>query len=94
VHSRDELLSSEPLSEEFKESVKTALGKTGVEVLLGRRVTLSEPNNTRAQTLSLSTGETLQAEKVIFSTAKPAPHTEYLPKEALDEHGFAKVNPA
>lgn len=93
MHSRDRLLSSEPLSGQFKVATKSAMDKLGVETVLNSRVLGSQVDTANKQTsLTLSNGETLTAGKVIFCTAKPTARTDWLPSTVLDKNGYVRVN--
>ncbi|OGM46804.1 hypothetical protein ABOM_005027 [Aspergillus bombycis] len=95
VHSRSDLLSSEPLPVDYKQQVWQLLCQANVEVQLERRVVghVVVLENTKEQfdRLFLSTGEVLDAGKVIFCTAKPSPNTQFLPMDCLNELGFVKI---
>lgn len=97
VHSREELLSSEPVPVEFKEKVRQLLSLANVEVQLGKRVVRHESFTSETgmpvEKLVLRNGEVLDGGKVIFCTARPAPNAQFLPMDCLDEHGHVKVNP-
>ncbi|KAE8371826.1 hypothetical protein BDV26DRAFT_298439 [Aspergillus bertholletiae] len=94
VHSRLELLSSEPLSSEYKQKVQKLLS-TNVEVHLGGRVarqeTISSDADKPTERLTLLTGEVLDAGKVIWCGTKPAPNTQFLPADCLNGEGYVKV---
>lgn len=94
VHSRQELLSAEPLPSEFKETSLKLLRESGVEVILGQRV---EEKNTRATedgyVITFGDGRELKTSKIINAISGSVPSTEFLPKEALNEEGYVKVLP-
>lgn len=94
VHSRPELLSSEPLPSEYKNRVQELLS-TNVELYLGKRVirheTFSAGAGVPSEKLTLITGEELYGGKVIFCTTKPAPNTQFLPADCFNEQGYVKV---
>lgn len=96
IHSREELLSSEPVPGKYRERVRQLLDRANVEVQLGKRVDKHEtvPSETGAsvERLTLRTGEVVEGGKVIFCTARPAPNTQILPADCLDEQGCVKVN--
>lgn len=97
VHSRDKLLSSEPLPDETKDLALEALRDAGVEVLLSERVTATNasvgPNGRALQTLTLQDGSHLVASQVIEAISRSIPSTSYLPKSALDSEGLVKIDP-
>lgn len=89
VHSHDNLLTSEPLPEDFKEKALELLLDTGVEVIMNRRV-VSEEALVKADGSGLvkvifSNGESIIADNVMWAVGKTRPNTEFLPQEALNE---------
>lgn len=96
VHSRDKLLSSEPLPDEVKDTALQALRDAGVEVLLSERVTGTTasigPDGRPLQTLTLQDGSHLVASQVISAISRSVPTTSYLPKSAVDSEGLVKIN--
>ena len=96
IHSRQRLLSSEPLPDEFAERVASILRDTGVEVILGQRViettAVDAKNGTRAWDLTLSDGQKLRTGHVLNAVSRSVPTSTYLPKEALNEEGYIKVH--
>lgn len=96
VHSRPELLSSEPLPSEYKKRVQK-LVSANVELHLGKRVvrheTLSSDAGTSIERVTLLTGEELDGGKIIFCGKKPAPNTQFLPADCFTRGGYVKVNP-
>ena len=83
IHSRDQVLSSEPLPAELKDRVGTMLEEEGVDVVLGNRASISEqPNGTFEVTLA--NGDKLTADFVIDSTRKGSPTTHILPDTCLN----------
>jgi len=102
VHSRSQLLHSEPLPDSFKEKSLEILKGAGVEVVLGRRVMDSGPADEDGDLgvrqdpkfkVKLDNGCEIQCGKVIFTTAKHRPNTEFMPAGVLDERGFVDVLP-
>lgn len=96
VHSRSELLSSEPLPKDYKEKVRRLLCHANVELQLERRVVdhaaLFNDAEQPFERLFLSTGEFLDAEKIISCSARSSPNTQFLPMDCLSELGFVKIN--
>jgi NADH dehydrogenase FAD-containing subunit len=96
VHSRDKLLSSEPLPDETKDTALQALRDAGVEVLLSERVigtaASTGPDGRALQTLTLQNGTHLVASQVISAISQSVPNTSYLPKSALDSEGLVKID--
>jgi NADH dehydrogenase FAD-containing subunit len=84
VHSRAEVLSSEPLPADVKDRVRILLEEEGVELVLGNRASITEQPNGQS-TVTLASGETITADFVIDSTKKGTPTTEVLPSECLNE---------
>ncbi|CAO2651408.1 Nn.00g039780.m01.CDS01 [Neocucurbitaria sp. VM-36] len=84
VHSRAEVLSSEPLPADVKARAKILLEEEGVDLILGSRATITELPNGQF-TVTLANGETITADFVIDSTKKGSPTTHILPKECLND---------
>lgn len=84
VHSRAEVLSSEPLPSDVKERVRILLKEEGVELVLGNRATIAEQSNGQFN-VALANGDVLTADFVIDSTKKGMPTTDVLPDECLNE---------
>lgn len=83
VHSRSEVLSSEPLPAEVKERARILLEEEGVILRLGSRATITDMPNGQ-YTVTLANNETITADFVIDSTKKGTPTTEVLPAECLN----------
>ncbi|RDW78292.1 FAD protein [Coleophoma crateriformis] len=98
IHSRERLLSSEPLPDEFKDRSLIALEESGVKVILGLRVTDSEPVETADGSpllkLTLSNGSQINAGHVIKAISKSVPTSTYLDESLLDTDGYVKVEPS
>jgi NADH dehydrogenase FAD-containing subunit len=84
VHSRAEVLSSEPLPSDVKERTRILLEEEGVEVVLGSRASVAETANGQF-TVTLAKGDVITADFVIDSTKKGTPTTDVLPDECLNE---------
>ncbi|KAF1961882.1 FAD/NAD(P)-binding domain-containing protein [Byssothecium circinans] len=91
IHSRSQVLSSEPLPSEVKDQVGTLLKEEGVEVVLGNRASITELP-TGEFDVKLANGTTLTADFVIDSTKKGSPTTSNLPPECLNDDGEIVVN--
>lgn len=95
IQSRDRLLSSEPLPDDFKDQTLTLLEEAGVEVTLNHRVTdvtVDKPaDGSSLYKVTLSDGSQLMASHVIWAISKSIPTTDFLPKAALDE-GLVKID--
>lgn len=84
VHSRSEVLSSEPLPSDVKERAKILLEEEGVELVLGNRATITELPNGQS-TVTMADGASITADFVIDSTKKGSPTTQVLPTACLNE---------
>ncbi|KAI4647083.1 uncharacterized protein J4E78_009058 [Alternaria triticimaculans] len=84
VHSRSEVLSSEPLPADVKERAKILLEEEGVKLVLGSRASITEQPNGQF-TVTLANNDTITADFVIDSTKKGTPTTGVLPTECLNE---------
>lgn len=98
VHSRERLLSSEPLPDECKDRALELLREAGVETRMGKRLAgtreVASPEGGRPLTeISFTDGETMRAGQVIMAVSKAIPSTGFLPREAIDEEGYVKVRP-
>jgi hypothetical protein len=94
VHSRDNLLSSEPLPDEFKDRALSVLKDAKVEVVLNHRVVDISPVEGSGSNykLTLGDGSQMAAGAVITALSKPVPTTSYLPDLALDLDGYVKIS--
>ena len=95
IHSRDRLLSSEPLPNNFKDETLSLLRSVDVDVIMGKRVqsqVVDEAGTTI--TLTLSDGSSLTASVVIHAISQSIPTTSYLPKSVLDAEGYVKIKPS
>ncbi|KAI5291613.1 hypothetical protein KEM54_002890 [Ascosphaera aggregata] len=92
VHSRQKLMSSEPLADAYKDKVLEIVHEAGVKTVLGSRVkeTGESPSGT---SVVLENGDTLEASVVINAVSKFSPRHSYLPDNALDETGYVKITP-
>ena len=90
VHSRELLLSSEPLPDSFKEAMLPLVRDQGVEVITGSRV-ISQTPSEDSNILGLSNGSTIEASVVINAISNAIPTTTYLPKDVLNDEGFVKI---
>lgn len=84
VHSRAEVLSSEPLPSDVKDRARQLLIEEGVELVLGSRASVETLSNGQSL-VALANGETITADFVIDSTKKGTPTTDILPSECLNE---------
>jgi len=96
IHSRDLLLSSEPLSDEFKQQTLAMLRRTGVEVIVGQRVndvSESHPDDPTKKTIKLSDGTEVCVSEVIKAVSRPTSTASYLPPDVLDDEGLIPITP-
>lgn len=96
VHSRDKLLSSEPLPDEVKDRALELLREAGVEVRMSTRLEGTEQvvdgeGNTCTRVTFVG-GETMLADKVVMAVSRAMPTTNYLPGEVLDEEGYVRIH--
>jgi NADH dehydrogenase FAD-containing subunit len=84
VHSRAEVLSSEPLPADVKDRARILLEEEGVDLVLGSRASIAEQPNGQF-IVTLASGATIIADFVIDSTKKGTPTTDVLPSECLNE---------
>ena len=96
IHSRDRLLSSEPLPGDFAERVHSTLQDGGVEVILGQRVVdttaVDGEDDQRMWRLTLGDGRQITTGHVLSAISRCIPTSTYLPPQALDEQGYVKVH--
>ena len=96
IHSRDKLLSAEPLPAECSDLTIAALKKYGVELILGQRVleTVELKNNdgTIVHKVKLQNGSELVAGRVIYAISRSIATSSYLPSSVLNEEGQVKIN--
>ena len=96
VHSRDRLLSSEPLCNELKERSLELVEEMGVEVVLNQRVketTVEVRDGVEKKVVELSDGRKVVASEVITALSRSVPSSTFLPGSALDEEGYVKITP-
>jgi len=97
VHSRDRLLSAEPLPDDFKDRVCDVLRETGIEVILGQRVVdhkaVETSEERRTWHLTLADGMQLKTGHVMSAISKCVPTSTYLPQDALDQEGYVHIHP-
>lgn len=84
VHSRSEVLSSEPLPADVKERAKILLEEEGVDLVLNSRASVTTLANGQSA-VTLANGDTIVADFVIDSTKKGTPTTDVLPTECLNQ---------
>jgi hypothetical protein len=95
VHSRDKLISAEPLPDEYKDRAYELLSITGTQILLGQRVTdervvESKDGQTRIE-VTLSSGDKILCDKIIYSATQKGANTPFVPKQGRDANGCILV---
>ncbi|PHH65428.1 hypothetical protein CDD81_2532 [Ophiocordyceps australis] len=96
VHSRDQLLSSEKLSDECKaKALELLKDPAQVEVLMGHRVASKERIDTSdgspAWQIEFTNGHKMLASEVIMAVSKSVPTSPYLPASALNDEGYVNI---
>lgn len=98
AHSREKLLSSEPLPDMVKDCALDLTRESGVEVLMSHRLVSSTPikkdDGTEAYEVVFENGHKAVASVVIMAISKSIPSTDFLPKETLNEEGLVNVLPS
>ncbi|PKX93602.1 putative pyridine nucleotide-disulfide oxidoreductase AMID-like [Aspergillus novofumigatus IBT 16806] len=97
IHSRERLLSAEPLPDDFKDRVGAVIRETGVELILGQRVidTIAVEEKTgRVWSLTLADGRVIKAGHVLSAVSRCGPTSSYLPPQILDEEGHVRIQPS
>ena len=97
IHSRDRLLSAEPLPDDFKERECSDLQEAGVRIILGQRVVDHKAVETalgkHTWHLTLANGTEIKAGHVMSAVSRCLPTSSYLPEETLDLEGYVKIHP-
>ncbi|KAK4241189.1 apoptosis-inducing factor 2 [Achaetomium macrosporum] len=95
VHSRDKLLSSEPLPDEVKDVSLELVREAGVDVLTSHRLDRTEEttdeHGNKCLRLHFTNGHTMLADQVSLAVSRPTPSTSFLPSSVLDEEGYVKI---
>lgn len=96
IHSRDKLLSNEPLPDDYRDKSAEILRETGVELILNERpsetVAVESEDGSPRFRLTLKDGSHMFAGNVIRAISKAIPSTSFLPETALDSEGYVKVD--
>ncbi|KAK7611881.1 hypothetical protein BKA81DRAFT_375608 [Phyllosticta paracitricarpa] len=90
IHSRDKLLSNEPLPELFQAQAEKLLVGEGVEVVLNQRANVVATDG--VSIIALADGRKIEAGHVFYATSGYKPNTQLLPREAVDEEGYVVVD--
>ncbi|KAI1815255.1 FAD/NAD(P)-binding domain-containing protein [Poronia punctata] len=97
AHSRDKLLSAEPLPDNVKDCALDLTEETGVEVLLNHRLAATTPvkqaDGSMTYHVEFTNGHKMVASEVVTAISSSVPSTTYLPSSALDEDGYVNVRP-
>ncbi|KAI0099621.1 hypothetical protein GGR51DRAFT_392069 [Nemania sp. FL0031] len=97
AHSRDKLLSAEPLPDMVKDCAFELAEQAGVEVLLNHRLASSTPTKNADGSLlyevEFTNGHKMVASEVITAISNSIPASGYLPAAALDSDGYVNVRP-
>lgn len=95
VHSRDKLMSSEPLPDECKDKALEMVKETGVEVLMSHRLASStkveSSDGSSKYEVEFTNGHRMTASTVIMALSKSISTASYLPSSATDSEGLVKV---
>ncbi|KAK3689682.1 hypothetical protein B0T22DRAFT_176978 [Podospora appendiculata] len=95
VHSRDKLLSAEPLDDETKDTALRLVREAGVDVRLSCRLDRTEEivddDGDKCLRLWFAGGESMVGDHVVMAVSRSVPSTSYLPREVLDEAGYVKI---
>ncbi|KAF2138332.1 uncharacterized protein K452DRAFT_234319 [Aplosporella prunicola CBS 121167] len=95
IHSRQSLLSNEPLPQEFKDRAAQLLRAEGVELVLGQRATMAKSADgvtATSTTVTLTDGRSIVAGAVFDAVSRFTPNTSFLPREAVDAEGYVFVD--
>jgi thioredoxin reductase len=96
VHSREKLLSAEPLPDEVKDKALELVREAEVDVLMSHRLEIveevREDGQSKCYDLKFNNGHSMRASEVIVAVSKSVPVTTYLPYSALDDEGYVKVH--
>jgi len=96
VHSRDKLLSAEPLPDEVKDKALELVRESEVKVLMSHRLEtvaeVEQGGESKCYNLTFNNGHSMRASEVIMTVSKSVPVTTFLPYAAVDEEGYVKVH--
>ncbi|KAK5988671.1 Oxidoreductase OXR1 [Cladobotryum mycophilum] len=95
VHSRDKLLSSEPLPDECKDISLDMVKEANVEVLMNHRLASSTKVETTDGTaeyeVEFTNGHKITSSHVIMAVSKSVSTATYLPSSTIDPEGYVKI---
>ena len=96
VHSRDKLLSSEPLPDDVKDRALELLREADVDVLMSTRLDKAEEADDGKDKpcirVTFTDGQTILADRVIMAVSRSIPSTTYLPAAVLNEEGYVRIH--
>jgi len=97
VHSREKLLSSEPLPDDVKDRSLELLGQAGVHTLMSHRLDRTEEvqdaQGNNCLKVYFTNGHTMLADKVIMAVSNPTPCTAFLPSDVLNSKKYVRIQP-
>ncbi|KAK8108487.1 hypothetical protein PG984_014288 [Apiospora sp. TS-2023a] len=98
AHSRDKLLSAEPLPDDVKDRALELVREAGVETLMGHRLLSSLPlkpeGGDSGYEVEFTNGHKMTASVVIEAISRSVPSTDYLPAAALaDDTQLVNIRP-
>ncbi|KAK4108312.1 pyridine nucleotide-disulfide oxidoreductase-like protein [Canariomyces notabilis] len=95
VHSRDKLLSSEPLPDDVKDRSLELLREANVDVLMSHRLDRTEEikddQGNKCFRVHFTNGHTMLADQVAMAISRSVPSTTFLSDKALDNEGYVKI---
>ncbi|KAI0405668.1 hypothetical protein F4802DRAFT_166584 [Xylaria palmicola] len=98
AHSRDKLLSAEPLPDMVKDCALELAAQSGVEVLVNHRLASSTParaaDGSPVYEVEFTNGRRMVASEIISAISNSVPSSGYLPRDALDGDGYVRVRPS
>ncbi|UKZ82206.1 hypothetical protein TrVFT333_009990 [Trichoderma virens FT-333] len=97
VHSRDKLMSSEPLPDECKDKALDMVKESGVDVLMSHRLASStkveSSDGSPKYEVEFTNGHKMTASVVIMALSNSISTASYLPSSATDPEGLVKIVP-
>ncbi|KAL7787099.1 FAD/NAD(P)-binding domain-containing protein [Trichoderma ceciliae] len=95
AHSRDKLLSSEPLPDECKDKTLDLVKESGVQVLMSHRLAgstrVESSDGSSKYEVEFTNGHKMAASMVVMALSKSASTASYLPSSATDSEGLVKI---
>ncbi|KAL7948202.1 hypothetical protein V8C42DRAFT_244780 [Trichoderma barbatum] len=95
VHSRDKLMSSEPLPDECKDKSLDMVKEAGVDVLMSHRLASStkvdSSDGSSKYEVEFTNGHRMAASIVIMALSNSISTASYLPSSATDDEGLVKI---